>query len=292
MVKSGGHLEPDPRYRAARRHLRPAASPALHPLQPHPPRRPALYRCHLAEPLRRLPDRCRVLLLGRTGDLPRIAAVFLINHGVGGGPCPDRRPAPLRPRPARPARSTPAPASYTPFYLHLTRTDAEQEITSYSATLPPGLLGKIAGIPFCSDAAIDAAKRPHRAAGARRAESPAARRPADRPHRSGYGVGAVLAYAPGRPLPGRPLPRLAALDRSRSTPPWSAPSTSARHRPLGDPGRPQNAPRSRSTPPARTRSPTSSTASRCTCATSASTSTAPTSPSTRPAATRARSSRP
>jgi hypothetical protein len=48
--------------------------------------------------------------------------------------------------------------AYSPFDLRLTRTDDEQEITSYSATLPPGLLGKLAGVPYCPDAAIVAAE--------------------------------------------------------------------------------------------------------------------------------------
>ena len=39
--------------------------------------------------------------------------------------------------------------SYTPYYVHLTRKDTEQEITSYSLVLPKGITGKLAGIPFC-----------------------------------------------------------------------------------------------------------------------------------------------
>ena len=83
---------------------------------------------------------------------------------------PSTSPAESTAAPAPPATAPFAPranggtlnrnaGSYTPFYLHLTRTDADQEITSYSAQLPPGLLGKIAGIPFCPDAAIAAAAR-------------------------------------------------------------------------------------------------------------------------------------
>ena len=48
--------------------------------------------------------------------------------------------------------------AYSPFYLHLTRKVTEQEIVSYSAQFPPGLLGKIAGIPYCPEAAIEAAR--------------------------------------------------------------------------------------------------------------------------------------
>ena len=75
---------------------------------------------------------------------------------------PARPASPPSPPAPAPAPSTPTPPPTRPFYLHLTRTDAEQEITSYSATLPPGLLGKIAGIPFCPEADIAAAKAPDR----------------------------------------------------------------------------------------------------------------------------------
>jgi hypothetical protein len=86
--------------------------------------------------------------------------------------------------------------SYSSFYLHLTRTDSEQEFTSYSATLPPGLLGKIANIPYCPEAAIDSAKLRTGVEEEMRPSCPSASQIG---HTfSGYGVGPVLAYAPGR----------------------------------------------------------------------------------------------
>jgi len=86
--------------------------------------------------------------------------------------------------------------SYTPFYLHLTRTDAEQEITSYSATLPKGLTGRLAGIPFCPDQAIEAAKSRTGSEEERSPSCPAASQVGRTT--AGYGVGPVLAYAPGK----------------------------------------------------------------------------------------------
>ncbi len=85
--------------------------------------------------------------------------------------------------------------SYTPFYLHLTRQDIEQEITTYSATLPPGLLGKIAGLPYCPEAAIAAAKQRSGVAERDNPSCPAASRIGHT--LAGYGLGAVLTYAPG-----------------------------------------------------------------------------------------------
>jgi hypothetical protein len=85
--------------------------------------------------------------------------------------------------------------AYTPFYIHLTRTDTEQEITSYSSVLPPGLLGDIANIPYCSDAAIEAARH---AGGFEEEEHPSCPAASEIGHTvSGYGVGPALNFAPG-----------------------------------------------------------------------------------------------
>jgi hypothetical protein len=99
-------------------------------------------------------------------------------------------------------------ASYTPFHLHLTRTDSEQEITSYSAVLPKGITGRIAGIPFCPDAAIAAARGRSGSAEAADPSCPAASQVGRT--LSGYGVGPALAYSSGRmylagPYHGAPL---------------------------------------------------------------------------------------
>jgi hypothetical protein len=124
----------------------------------------------------------------RSASLPlQIAA------GIGGGPCPSGAP-PFAPSVEGGSLNSQAGA-YSPFYLHLTRKDGEAEITSYSATFPPGLLGKLAGIPFCSDAAIAAAGN---RSGLQERESPSCPE-ASRIGRtsSGFGVGPVLSYAPG-----------------------------------------------------------------------------------------------
>ena len=116
-----------------------------------------------------------------------------ITAGVGGGPCPSGL-APFAPQ-AKGGTLNSRAGAYTPFYLHLTRRVTEQEIVSYSAQLPPGLLGKIAGIPYCPEAAIEAAR--HRSGVAER-DDPSCPAASLIGHTSaGYGVGSVLAYAPG-----------------------------------------------------------------------------------------------
>lgn len=116
-----------------------------------------------------------------------------IAAGIGGGPCPAGTP-PFSPQVSGGSLNSQAGA-YSPFYLHLTRTDPEQEITSYSATFPPGLLGKLAGVPYCSDAAIAAAAARSGVAERDDPSCPAASRIGRT--NSGYGLGSVLTYAPG-----------------------------------------------------------------------------------------------
>jgi hypothetical protein len=121
---------------------------------------------------------------------------FQISKGIGAGEaCPAPGPPPFAPQ-AQGGTLNSNAGSYSPFYLHLTRGDSEQELTSYSATLPPGLLGKIAGIPYCPEAAIAAAKL---ASGTEEEAHPSCPAASEIGHTTaGYGVGAVLAYAPGR----------------------------------------------------------------------------------------------
>jgi hypothetical protein len=51
----------------------------------------------------------------------------------------------------------PTAGSHSPFTLKLTRPDGSQQIRSIDTTLPKGLLGKLAGIPYCSDQALASA---------------------------------------------------------------------------------------------------------------------------------------
>jgi hypothetical protein len=116
-----------------------------------------------------------------------------ITAGMGGGPCPAGL-APFAPRAIGGSLNS-AAGAYTPFYLHLTRSVTEQEIVSYSAQFPPGLLAKIAGVPYCPEAAIEAAGR---SSGVAERDHPSCPAASLIGHTySGYGVGSVLAYAPG-----------------------------------------------------------------------------------------------
>jgi hypothetical protein len=121
---------------------------------------------------------------------------FQVAKGLGpNGACPGSGAPPFKPG-AQGGTLNSNAGSYSPFYLHLTRADNEQEFTSYSATLPPGLLGSIAHIPYCSEAAIASAQRK---TGGEEERNPSCPATSEIGHTTaGYGVGSVLAYAPGR----------------------------------------------------------------------------------------------
>jgi hypothetical protein len=147
------------------------------------------------------------------------SSFFLINRADGGGPCPTGGALPFAPG-LLAGSLNPRPATYTPFYLRMTRTDSEQEITSYSATFPPGLLAKIAGVSECPEAALAAAAT---RSGAAEEASPSCPDSSRIGHTlAGYGVGATLAWAPGGlylagPWHGSPL-SVVAIDSAKIGP--------------------------------------------------------------------------
>jgi hypothetical protein len=122
-------------------------------------------------------------------------STFTITKGFDGGACPSGGVPPFDPGITSGLLNNNAGA-FSPFYLHLSRTDAEQEITGFSTDLPPGVTGDLSGIPFCPEADIEAARQKTGGEEEANPSCPAA----SRIGRSlvGTGVGAVLAYVPGK----------------------------------------------------------------------------------------------
>jgi hypothetical protein len=120
---------------------------------------------------------------------------FGIVHGIGGGSCPPGGTPPFAPQVVSGTLNNNA-ASYTPFDLHITRQDGEQELTKFTTILPPGLTGNLNGIPFCSDSAIEAAR--HRT-GQQELSEPSCSAASEIGHSIvGAGVGSVEAHTPGK----------------------------------------------------------------------------------------------
>ncbi len=101
---------------------------------------------------------------------------FSITSGGGGGACPAGEAGEPNAPSLQAGTATPLAASYSPFVLKLSREDGSQRLAALNVTLPPGLTGKIAGVPECSDAQLATAAA-----------------------RSGFGEGAVEQSSPSCP---------------------------------------------------------------------------------------------
>jgi hypothetical protein len=129
-------------------------------------------------------------------------ADFEVSKGVGGGPCPPGGVPPFKPGFTAGSVNN-AAGHYSPFYMRLTRQDGEQDMTKFSAVLPPGMVGKLAGLSKCPDAAIAAAKTK---TGRQELASPSC--PANSQigrTLAGAGVGSQLTYVPGSLYLGGPV---------------------------------------------------------------------------------------
>jgi hypothetical protein len=130
-----------------------------------------------------------------------VTSDFEITKGVGGGPCPPGGVPPFHPDFQAGAVNNNAGA-FSPFNMRLIRHDGEQDMTKFSAILPPGELGSLAGVSKCSDAAIALAKTK---TGRQEKESPSCPANSLIGHTlAGAGVGDSLTYVPGQIYLGGP----------------------------------------------------------------------------------------
>ena len=82
------------------------------------------------------------------------SGTYEISEGPNGTPCPpDSANRPFAPKFSG-GTLNPVAGSYSPFLFRLSREDSEQELSRVTTILPPGLVAKIAGIPYCPEAAI------------------------------------------------------------------------------------------------------------------------------------------
>jgi hypothetical protein len=141
------------------------------------------------------------------GKVVTTTSSFKVTSGTSGGACPSGGKPPFKPGLFAGTLNN-AAGQYSPFNLRLTRNDGEQEFTNFSIKLPPGVIGKLAGIPFCPDEAIAAAKS---RSGAAELASPSCPGGSEIGRTLvGAGVGSALTYVPGKvylagPYNGSPL---------------------------------------------------------------------------------------
>jgi hypothetical protein len=138
-------------------------------------------------------------------------ATFQIERGVDGGACPSGDTPPFHPGLLAGTINN-AAGSFSDFNVRLTRNDGEQEFTHFSIKLPPGITGKLAGVPYCPEAGIAQAKsRTGIHGGQEELDNPSCPA-ASQVGRTlvGAGVGSILTYVPGKlylagPYNGAPL---------------------------------------------------------------------------------------
>jgi hypothetical protein len=127
---------------------------------------------------------------------------FQITRGIGGGPCPPNGTPGFKPLFSAGSINNNAGA-HTAFDMRIQRNDGEQDMTRFSAVLPPGVLGKLAGVAKCPISAIAIAKSK---SGIQEQQSPSC--PANSQIGNslvGAGVGSVLTYVPGKVYLGAPF---------------------------------------------------------------------------------------
>jgi len=93
----------------------------------------------------------------RPGTHVDVTSKVTLSSDPSGGPCP-KTMAERKFAPSYKAQTDSTKAgAYTPFRVHIGRTDGQQELKLVDVTLPKGLTGKLKGIPYCPEAAITAA---------------------------------------------------------------------------------------------------------------------------------------
>lgn len=93
----------------------------------------------------------------RPGELKPVNASVTLTNDPTGGSCP-KTMAERKFTPFYKAKTDSTKAgAYSPFHVNIARRDGEQELKVVDVTLPKGLTGKLAGIPYCSEGAIAAA---------------------------------------------------------------------------------------------------------------------------------------
>jgi hypothetical protein len=93
----------------------------------------------------------------RPGEQKPVTSSVTLSDDPTGGACPktlaERKFSPFY----KAHTNSQKAGAYSPFHVNIARRDGEQELKVVDVTLPKGLTGKLAGIPYCPEAAITAA---------------------------------------------------------------------------------------------------------------------------------------
>jgi hypothetical protein len=122
-------------------------------------------------------------------------SAFELTSGVDGGACPSGGAPPFNPQISAGTLNNNA-GSFSSFDVHITRGDADQEISTFTTDMPEGLTGDLTGVPYCPEADIALARSK---SGKEEEANPSCPAASQIGHTLvGTGAGPVLAYTPGR----------------------------------------------------------------------------------------------
>jgi hypothetical protein len=93
----------------------------------------------------------------RPGTTTSVSSKFTLSSVPGGGTCPKTLAERIFTPGYTAKTDSPKAGAYSPFRVHIGRPDGQQELKVVNVTLPKGLTGKLAGVPYCSDPALAAA---------------------------------------------------------------------------------------------------------------------------------------
>lgn len=93
----------------------------------------------------------------RPGENKPVDSTVTLGNDPTGGGCPATMAARKFTPTYKAAPESTQGGAYSPFHVLIGRRDGEQELKVVDVTLPKGLTGKLAGIPYCSEQAIAAA---------------------------------------------------------------------------------------------------------------------------------------
>jgi hypothetical protein len=127
-------------------------------------------RATLSSPHTCGPNKSSTVMTPWSGAAPATPSdSFTLTNAPGGGKCAKT----MAERPFAPAfaagPASPKAGAYSPVSIQITRPDGEQELKGTDIVLPPGMIGKLRGIPYCPEEALAAAA--NRAGGEEKAGS-------------------------------------------------------------------------------------------------------------------------
>jgi hypothetical protein len=124
------------------------------------------------------------------------AAAFTIDTGTNGGACVSNEGQSPNAPALQAGTVAPVAGAFSPFVFTVSREDGTQHLGAINAILPEGLLGRLAGVSYCSDAQIAAATaRSNQGEGALEQSSPSC------PESSQVGAVNITAGAGTQPVP-------------------------------------------------------------------------------------------